>query len=101
MNPQGQLLFCDYADNTISLPTQGKGIFRSRWLHAKGKHAGNSVGLVSDRENSPLSGAWNAVLHRLRLILIVNSVGNSEASRLGQAFVQLLRTRIKAAHDAL
>src|ERR1039457_444025 len=95
-----QLVLGDNLYNPIRRAAQREGIFRARRLQAKRKHSGNAVGLIGNREHGSLDGTRNAVVHRLRLVLIVDSVADSLCGSGGKYGIELLDLGIQAADNA-
>src|ERR1039457_4886903 len=96
-----QLVLGDNLYNPIRRAAQREGIFRARRLQAKRKHSGNAVRLIGNREHSSLDRTRNAVVHRLRLVLIVDRIADGFRGGSGKYGIELLDLGVQATDNSL
>ena len=80
---------------------QRKRILRARGLQAQRKHSGDGVGLVGDREHGAFERARHRIVHRLRLVLIVDGVADGIAVASARSDRVPAPCAYKPADDAL
>ena len=87
--------------DAVGLAPQPERIFRPAGDQAQRKHSGNAVGLIGNREHSPLDGARYRVIHRLGFVVVIDRNRDALAHFIIQVLVQRLHAGVKSAHDAL
>ena len=78
-----------------------KGSFEPVGCRPRREHSGDTVRLIGNRQHGPLDGTRNAVVHRLRLVLIVDGIADGFGGGSRQNRVELLHLGVQATDDSL
>ena len=91
----------DNFHDAIRRAAQREGIFRARRLQTKREHSCNAIGLIRDGKDSSLDRTRHAIVHRLRLVLIVDGIADGFGGGSGKYRIELLGFGVQTADDAL
>ena len=98
---QRQLVLGDDFDDSVGSTAQRKWIFRPGRLQSQGEHASDAVGFIGDGEHCAFDRRWHLVVHRFRLVLVINRVANRSRGGSRQKRIELLDLGVESADDAL